>query len=314
MRDNTFFCLVPWIAPYLLCNAAWKWAEAFPADPPTKGNGVARRHLLTLPIGVGGAIIYGNLVADASQKFSRGDLVYPDAHEKRVASTIGMALSSSISTRTGDDQSMDRHMRVLEIGIGKDCRLIRRNLYLQAYREAAASRRISIIDLTGVDISSPSESTLKASEESLSHLDKEYHMSTDFRFVKGNISQGLEFPDGFFDCIISSLTLCSVEDQEAALKEIKRLIRPEGGTFGYIEHTAVLPSEPYRVLELQQRLFDSLQQALADNCHLRRYTDSNILEIFGRDESRIIASERYLVDEMWPVSCQSCGVVQRIRV
>lgn len=138
-------------------------------------------------------------------------------------------------------------------------------------------------------------------------------MSTEFHFVQGSISQPLNFPQGYFDCIICSLTLCSVDDPAAAVTEIKRLLRVDGGCFGYVEHTAVLPDEPNRFLDFQQQLLDPLQQAVADNCHLHRYTDSTIATVFDANGSKTINSERFLVDGMWPVSCQSCGVIQRIQ-
>jgi ubiquinone/menaquinone biosynthesis C-methylase UbiE len=187
-------------------------------------------------------------------------------------------------------------------------------LYQKAYQEMATSGKVSNIDFVGIDISSPPESTLEKSALKLRKLGQENHLHTDFRFVKGSISQPLNFSEGYFDCIISTLTLCSVDDQLNALFEIKRLLRPDGGVFGYVEHTAVLPEEPYRLLEIQQKVFDPLQQAVADNCHLHRYTDSNIMEVFGREGSSVLRSERFMVDGMWPVSCQSCGVIQRIQV
>jgi ubiquinone/menaquinone biosynthesis C-methylase UbiE len=41
------------------------------------------------------------------------------------------------------------------------------------------------------------------------------------------------------DAITNSLVLCSAEDQDQATTEIKRLVNPNGGTYGYIEHVAV---------------------------------------------------------------------------
>ena len=103
-----------------------------------------------------------------------------------------------------------------------------------------------------------------------------------------------------------------MEDPTAALHEIRRVLRTDGGSFGYLEHVAVNPDEPYRWLEFQQRAFDGVQQMVADNCHLHRYTEETISEIFGLEEGRgrRLAHERFLVDDMWPVSCQARGVIQ----
>lgn len=285
-----------------------------PSDPFPSNKGsheMSRRDLLVWPIGIGGAVVYGKLVSDAAQKLSRGELVYPEAHEQRVASTIATAILYSIPSSDAKAK-MDRPLRILEVGIGKEGRVIRRNLYRKAYDEITASGRVSQLALTGVDITAPPTSTVDRCSETLFKMDQEYQLTTEFQVVQGSITQQLNFPDGYFDCIICSLTLCSVDDPAAAVLEIKRLLRDDGGCFGYVEHTAVLPEEPNRFLEFQQRLFDPLQQAVADNCHLHRYTDSTIATVFDPNRSKTINSERFLVEGMWPVSCQSCGVIQRI--
>jgi hypothetical protein len=91
---------------------------------------------------------------------------------------------------------------------------------------------------------------------------------------------------------------------------MKRLLRP-GGTLGYVEHVAVEPDEPYRFLEWQQEVLNPLQQAVADNCHLHRYTPEAIQSVFTSADSSSLQQERFLVDNMWPVSCQCCGVIQK---
>ena len=45
------------------------------------------------------------------------------------------------------------------------------------------------------------------------------------------------FPDASADAVISTLVLCSAADQERALKEILRVLKP-GGRLIFIEHVA----------------------------------------------------------------------------
>lgn len=274
------------------------------------GVDLSRRNLLYWPIGIGGAVVYGKLVAGTISKISRGELAYPEAHERRVQETISNALLAAIPK-----EATTKSLRVLEVGIGKECRLIRRGLYDKAL-EDLSSRGVSKLELVGVDIDVPSQDIRDEASRRIKDAAVKYGIDADLEVLQKSITSNLGFNDGWFDAVICSLTLCSVDDQEAALKEIKRLVRPTGGTFGYVEHVAVNSDEPYRLLELQQRAFDPLQQAVADNCHLHRSTDANVAKIFQVGDSNShtvqIFKERFIVDGMWPVSCQACGVVQKI--
>lgn len=48
-------------------------------------------------------------------------------------------------------------------------------------------------------------------------------------------AEALPFRDGAFDCVIGGLVLCSVDDQPAALAELRRVLRP-GGALRLLEH------------------------------------------------------------------------------
>ncbi len=292
-------------------------SNAFSLDPLKKQDSagkdapeLSRRDiLLSAPIAVGGAVVYGKLLSDATEKLLRGELVYPDDHESRTKSTIAEAILASIPRGTKDEGMAGRPLRILEVGIGKDCRIIRRGLYSDALTQVS-SQGVKDIDLVGVDIAPPTSAAMDAAKDKLRK--KAEDVSVSFDFVEGSLTSRLNFQDGYFDCVICALTLCSVDDQIAALNEIKRVLRKDGGSFGYIEHVAVNPDEPYRLLEFQQLAFDGIQQIVADNCHLHRYTEDSINSVFGLSDgtSRLIARERFLVDGMWPVSCQTTGVIQ----
>lgn len=259
-------------------------------------------------------MIYGKLLSGAVNKLSRGDLAYPEAHERRVEQIITKSLVAAIPPTKSESP-----LRVLEVGIGKDWRVERRGLYLHALDNLSA-RGVSSIELTGVDIEIPNSNIFEDAKRRMNKVASEKSIDVVLKVMEGSITSKLDvFPDGWFDSVICSLTLCSVDDQNAALDEMKRLVRPVGGTFGYVEHVAVNADEPYRLLNLQQELLDPLQQIVADNCHLHRFTDENVARAFGitQDEgesgffSRRVFHERFLVDDMWPVSCQCCGVIQR---
>jgi ubiquinone/menaquinone biosynthesis C-methylase UbiE len=48
-------------------------------------------------------------------------------------------------------------------------------------------------------------------------------------------AEALPFPDASFDAAVSALVLCTVQDLEQALGELRRVLRP-GGTLRFLEH------------------------------------------------------------------------------
>lgn len=75
----------------------------------------------------------------------------------------------------------------------------------------------------------------------------------------------LPFADGSFDCVVSSWTLCSIDDVGQALGEVHRVLRP-GGRFLFLEHG--LSPDP-RVQKWQRRL-NWLERRLVGGCRLDR--------------------------------------------
>lgn len=78
-------------------------------------------------------------------------------------------------------------------------------------------------------------------------------------------SEGLPFDENTFDCVVSTFTLCSIDQVERALSEAYRVLKP-GGRFLFLEHG--LSPEP-KVQKWQRRL-TWLQRPLAAGCRLDR--------------------------------------------
>ena len=80
-------------------------------------------------------------------------------------------------------------------------------------------------------------------------------------------AEALPFADGEFDTVVSTLVLCTVPDQAAALREIRRVLRP-GGQLLFMEH---IRSESPRWARWQDRL-NTPWRAFAEGCNCNRPT------------------------------------------
>lgn len=80
-------------------------------------------------------------------------------------------------------------------------------------------------------------------------------------------AEELPFDDGSFDVVISTMVLCTVADPETVLREVDRVLRPNG-RFLFIEHVR---SEHPRLARWQDRLLP-LWKPFAMGCHCNRDT------------------------------------------
>lgn len=77
--------------------------------------------------------------------------------------------------------------------------------------------------------------------------------------------QSLPIDDHSCDGALSTFTLCTIPDVDAALRELRRVLKP-GGELHLLEHGL----SPDAAIARWQHRIDPIEQKLADGCHLTR--------------------------------------------
>lgn len=105
-------------------------------------------------------------------------------------------------------------------------------------------------------------------------------------------AQALEFPDASFDAVVVTLALCTIPDDHAAVREVKRVLRP-GGTLLLLEHVR----SPVPVVRWGQRLLQPL---------VFRFEGDNLL----REPLENLRSEGFEIQELHR---SKAGIVEKVR-
>jgi ubiquinone/menaquinone biosynthesis C-methylase UbiE len=84
-------------------------------------------------------------------------------------------------------------------------------------------------------------------------------------------AEALPFPDDSFDTAVTTLALCTVEDQDRAIGELRRVLRP-GGRLLFLEHVR---SDDPKLARWQDRLLP-LWRAFGHGCNCNRATGDSI--------------------------------------
>ncbi|MEM7136365.1 MAG: class I SAM-dependent methyltransferase [Myxococcota bacterium] len=95
----------------------------------------------------------------------------------------------------------------------------------------------------------------------------------------------LPFDSNRFDSVVTTWTLCSIPDTNAALREMLRVLKP-GGRYYFIEHGR---SREPRVMRLQDRINPAWRR-FADGCNINRQIDE-VVEAGGFE---MVSMEEFL--------------------
>jgi len=93
--------------------------------------------------------------------------------------------------------------------------------------------------------------------------------------------QSISLPDDYCDYALCTFSLCTIPDPDAALAEVRRVVRPGGGLH-FLEHGLA----PDPGVAAWQRRLEPLQRRLADGCHLTR------------DPASLVQRAGFVIDEM----------------
>ncbi len=100
--------------------------------------------------------------------------------------------------------------------------------------------------------------------------------------VEAGRAESIPCDDDAFDTVVTSQVFCTVEDVEAGIAELKRVLRPDG-KFRFLEHV-----HSGGIEGTVESALTPLWKRIADGCHLDRHTGE-----------RFQASELKTVDTQW---------------
>lgn len=120
--------------------------------------------------------------------------------------------------------------------------------------------------------------------------------------IREGVGEDIPFATASFDTVVTTFTLCSVDDQIRVLAELKRVLKP-GGLAIFLEHGRA----PDAGVQAWQRRIEPLWKRMAGNCHLTRPI-ADAYEAAGFTTTRM--GSRYMPKTPRPVGWIEWGVAR----
>ena len=121
--------------------------------------------------------------------------------------------------------------------------------------------------VTSLTITDPEPSMLRRLQR---HVGEQPPVSSAMSVLRAPAEE-LPFDDESFDVAVSTLALCTVDDQPRALQELRRVLRP-GGSLLFLEHVR---AEDPRLARWQDRV-NGINRVVAAGCNCNRRTAEGI--------------------------------------
>jgi ubiquinone/menaquinone biosynthesis C-methylase UbiE len=112
--------------------------------------------------------------------------------------------------------------------------------------------------------------------------------------------QQLPFADASFDSALTTWTLCTIPDVAAALREVRRVLKP-GCSLHFLEHGLAPDPKVQRL----QRTFEPVQRRVFGGCHLTRQIDVLLVDAGFVVADIAVFYERFAPK---PIAAESLGV------
>lgn len=124
--------------------------------------------------------------------------------------------------------------------------------------------------------------------------------------VKG-FGEALPLPDASVDTVVSTLVMCTVDDVEATLAEVRRVLKP-GGAYIFLDHVAAPVGTPLRTM---QEVLSPLNRVAYEGCRLTRDPEAAVKAEFGVENCEVNRFVAGSTAQSWLVGASPVDVAAR---